>query len=354
MLDTCTMDDYRKLPFFQEAASYCSACSAAQDEIMTSVITSKSDTCDHFVYRRVDMPLYWRSRWKCGCTEDIGSLHTSQTILTCSFKKHTSRDEYICYENCVSDKVCDWAEMYRYFEEELAFINLRSSVLCKNWMENWIFTIPGEQRFENMDDTFCPCLDALKNIGYGFDSILDCIPVTFHQLTMLDLYNQICYDPLMLNSRCMNSIGYIAIQLGETNYTAASSCYSAIELASSQNTLSDNLEDIMCDCFVPLYSSIKVDHHFLEAVNCVGDDFAINICDCPDYNGTECFVIGGENSGAISTHIKGLTLSTSRWKTSTSTWKTLTFLEIPLVCSFSILAYVLQRRKSRKNSISSI
>jgi len=339
MLNTCTMDNYRKLPFYEESMSYCPNCDTDQDAIMESVITSKSNTCYHFVYKRLDMPLYWRSAWKCMCVEDIGSLSTTQTIVTCPFKKHTAVNDYISYENCVTNKICDWLEMYRYFEEELAFIDLETSAICKDWMESWTFTVPGEQRFEEMDSTFCPCLDRLKGLRLELDSILNCIPVTFHQLTMLELYNQICYDPLIANTDCLQGIGYVAVQLAVTNYTAASSCYSAIDLSSSLIYLSDNLKDLMCDCIVPLYTSaIPFDETVADAMACVGDEFSLNVCDCPDYTGMTCYSI----PNLISVNVE---VELDSYIATSSSWKVLTFVEIALFCSFLILAYFLRRRK---------
>jgi len=344
MLNTCTMDDYRKRPFYEESMSYCPNCDNDQDSIMESLITSKSDMCYHFVYKRGDMPLYWRSAWKCKCVENIGSLSTTQTIVTCPFMKHTAVNDYISFENCVSNKICNWAEMYRYFEENLSFVDLETSVTCKDWMESWIFTIPGEQRFEEMDATFCPCLDSLKGLGDELDSILDCIPVTFHQLTMLELYNQICYDPLIGNTECLQSIGYVAVQLAVTNYTAASSCYSAIDLSVSLTTLSDNLKDLMCDCIVTLYSGpIKIDESVTEAVACIGDEFSMNVCDCSDYKGMECYAIPDSIPVNVEADLESYIVISS-------TWKVLTLVEITLFCSFSILAYFLRRRKRRINS----
>jgi len=343
MLNTCTMDDYRKLPFWKESMSYCPNCDIDQDAIMENVLTSKSDTCYHFVYKRGDMPLYWRSTWKCMCVEDIGSRGTTQTIVTCPFKRHTAVNDYISYENCVSNKVCDWLEMYRYFEEELSFTDLEASAMCKDWMESWIFTVPGEQRFEEMDSTFCPCLDRLKGTGEELETILNCIPVTFHQLTMLELYNQICYDPLVGNADCLQSIGYVAVQLAVTNYTAASSCYSAIELSSSLTTLSDNLKDLMCDCIVPLYSSaIPIDKTVADAVACVGDEFALNVCDCPNYIGRTCHTIPSSISYNVEVEFDSY-VHTSK------PWTLFALIEITLFCSFSILAYFLRRRKRRIN-----
>jgi hypothetical protein len=247
--------------------------------------------------------------------------------------------------------------MYRYFEEEFAFIDLDSSVQCKDWMEAWIFTIPGEQRFEEMDDTFCPCLDSLKAFGDGLEEVLNCIPVTFHQLTMLDLYEQICYDSLVPNHECLNDIGFIAVQLGAENYTAASACYSAIDLASSLTDLSENLQDNMCDCLVPMFSStIPFDDYMFNALACVGEEFSMDICDCKDYTGTECFEIpyvktkkvpGRHYHSVPTTNAVTINLSTSF--TSESAWKIVILVELPLFGSFSILGFFLRRRKRRIN-----
>jgi len=356
-VQTCNMDDYRKLPFFEEASSYCPVCDEKEDDIMETVLTSKSDTCYHFVYRRLQMPLYWRSIWKCGCVQDIGTTSTTETIVNCPFTQHTATSDYISYENCVAGKVCKWSEMYRYFEEDFSFIDLESSVSCKKWMESWVFTIPGEQRFEEMDDSFCPCLDALKAFGSGLDSILDCIPVTFHQLTMLDLYDQICYDPLVPNHECLNYIGYVAIQLGQENYTAGSSCYSAIDLASVLTSQSDNLKDLMCDCLVPLFSSsVPFDDSVFNALSCVGDEFSMDLCECQDYKGDDCFAIPyvkenkayGRPYRTVSTSTM-VTTTFSTSSTSESSWKIVSLVEIPLFGSFSLLAFFLRRRKQRIN-----
>jgi len=348
MLKTCTMDNYRKLPFYEFSMSYCPNCNNHQDSIMESVLTSKSFSCYHFINERWHMPLYWRSTWKCMCVEDIGSRSTTQAIVTCPFKKHTAFNDYISYENCVLNKVCDWSEIYRYFEEELSFTDLEASNICKDWMESWIFTVPGEQRFENMDSTFCPCLDRLKGTGDELESILNCIPVTFHQLTMLEVYNQICYDPLVGNADCLQNIGYVAVQLAVTNYTAASSCYSAIDLSSSLTTLTDNLKDLMCDCIVPLYSSaIPIDKTVADAVDCVGDEFALNVCDCPNYIGRTCHAIPRPISFSVE-------VERDSYVHTSSQWTVFALIEIILFCSFSILAYFLRRRKRRINSNISI
>jgi len=197
-----------------------------------------------------------------------------------------------------------------------------------------------------MGSTFCPCLDRLKGIGDELESILNCIPVTFHQLTMLELYNQICYDPLVRNAHCLERIGYVAVQLAVTNYTAASSCYSAIELSSSLTTLTDNLKDLMCDCIVPLYSSaIPMDKTVADAVNCVGDEFALNVCDCPNYTGRTCYAT--PSSIPFNAEVE-----LDSYVHTSSSWTVFAFVEITLFCTFSILAYFLRRRKRVNSSIS--
>merc|ERR1719419_508645 len=125
--------------------------------------------------------------------------------------------------------------------------SLEGSVACKTWMEDWIFTVPGEQRFEDMSDTFCPCLEYLRATGYQDDSILDCVPITFHQLTMVEMYDQICYDAKIANAQCLNYISYGSIRLANTNYTAGSLCWGAVELAIGLE-LSENLLTLMCNC----------------------------------------------------------------------------------------------------------
>merc|ERR1719419_1757376 len=108
-------------------------------------------------------------------------------------------------------------------------------------MEEWIFTVPGEQRFEDMSDSFCPCLSYLRGTGNEDDSILDCVPITFHQLSMVESYDQICFDAKVANTECLNFVSYASIRLANTNYTAASICWGAVDLASGLDTITDNL-----------------------------------------------------------------------------------------------------------------
>jgi hypothetical protein len=106
-VETCNMDEYRKIPFYDEAQSYCPACDEDQDQLMEDVLTSKSHSCSHFVVKRLEMPLYWRSRWKCGCVLDLGSMSTTETIVNCPFTQHTSTNDYISVVNCAAGNICD-------------------------------------------------------------------------------------------------------------------------------------------------------------------------------------------------------------------------------------------------------
>jgi len=351
LLRTCNMDAYRPLPFIKEAESYCPGCNEYQDAIMEDVITTKSAACYHFVYQRATMGLYWRSRWKCGCIMDIGNFHSTSTIVTCPFTQHTSKSDMISYDNCGSRKICDWESMYIWFEKVFSKVNLDGSVACKDWMEAWIFTIPGEQRFEFMEDTFCPCLDYLKAVGEDYQTILDCIPVTFHQLTMLDLYNEICYDPLIQNVDCLNFIGYSAIQLGAKNYTAASLCYGAVELSSSLDSMTDNLHTLSCDCIVPLYNdNYTLGDTMLSALDCVNEYFTFEITSCENYDKNTIDYVdryeSDESHKRSAGVVSGSSFSTSLLSTSTS-WETVTIIETPLSVVLFMSAIYLQRRKMK-------
>jgi len=346
MLNTCNMDHYRKLEFIKEAESYCPACEELQDAIMEDLITTKSAACYHFVYQRSTMPLYWRSLWKCGCVMDIGNEATTKTIVTCPFTQHTSINDLISWDNCGGGKICDWEGMYNFFETEYSKINLDGSVACKDWMEKWIFTVPGEQRFEYMTGSFCPCMDYLKGSGPDYDAILDCIPVTFHQLSMRDLYEQLCYDPVVYNHECLNCIGYGAIKLGVVNYTAASLCYSAIEIASGLDNIDPNLNTLMCDCMVPLYDDdFDMGEVTIDAVSCVNEYFNFNVEDCPAYT-------DDSDDSTTTAKVKFPVQSSfsSTWFSSTSaSWKTVTIIELPFSILLLVSACYLQSRKTKLN-----
>jgi len=355
LLNTCNMDAYRKVDFVKETESYCPLCNESQDAIMEDLITTKSAACWHFVYQRATMGLYWRSRWKCSCVLDIGNYETSETILTCPFTQHTSSSDMISHDNCGFGRICDWESMYVWFEKVYSKVNLDGAVTCKAWMEDWIFTVPGEQRFEFMEDTFCPCLDYLKGTGEDFENILDCIPVTFHQLSMLDLYNQICYDPLVTNHACLNFIGYGAIRLGSVNYTAASLCYGAVELASSLYTMNDNLQTLMCDCAIPLYDNVDLDEPIVRAIECVTEYFTFDVTDCPDYGGDATdnkkdMDIEHAQDATTNTidNVKVGFFSTISFN-SLSSWEIITIIEISFCVLLSISAIYLQTRKTKLN-----
>jgi len=340
--NTCKMDIYRDIPFMEQVKSYCPGCSDSQDDIMEEVLTTKSAACYHFIYQRTTMALYWRSKWKCDCVVDVGVQSTIATIINCPFTKHNSVNDYISYENCGARKICEWDIMYRYFEVEYSKKSLEGSVACKNWMEEWVFSVPGEQRFEEMSDTFCPCLDYLKVTGD--ESILDCIPVTFHQLTMVEVYDQICFDVKIANLECLNYISYGSIRLANTNYTAGSLCWGAVELASGLDSISDNLLTLMCDCLVPVYDD---DYDYgdttMEAIKCLLDyyrDFELGMC--PNY----------DDRGTV--HVSPKLLPTVKsFNTvslgSESVWKQTAIIEIPVCLILVTTAFFLQRRKSKLN-----
>jgi len=114
----------------------------------------------------------------------------------------------------------------------------------------------------------------------------------------------------------------------------------------------------MCDCFVPLFSGeIPFDDTVYNALSCVGEEFAMDICDCQDYAGTDCFEIpyvktnhkpSGHHYKTVSTSILATTTLTTSIS-SESSWKTVTVVEIPLFGAFSILGFFLRRRKRRIN-----
>jgi len=349
LLTTCNMNHYREIEFIKEAESYCPACDSTGDAIMEEVITTKSAACYHFVYNRAEMGLYWRSRWKCDCVMDVGNALTTATIVTCPFTQHTSTDDYISYENCGSGKICDWEAMYSWFETEYSQINLEGSVACKDWMEAWIFTIPGEQRFEWMTDTFCPCLSYLKGTAHDLDNVMDCIPVTFHQLSMKTIYEQLCYDPLVSNFECLNYINYGTIMLGSENYTAAALCYGAIELASSLDTITDNLGDLMCDCAVPLYeNNFESEPMVVKALDCVTTYFDFDVESCPAYDsGSSDAGDSIEEDNNVMNGKHG-SFSTSLFS-GTTTWETITIVEIPISIVLIGSAYYLRERKAKLN-----
>jgi len=291
---------------------------------------------------------------------DVGTQSTVETIINCPFTQHNSVDDYISYQNCNAKKVCDWASMYKYFEVEYSKKSLEGSVACKNWMEEWIFTVPGEQRFEDMENTFCPCLEYLKGTGSEDVSILDCIPITFHQLTMVELYDQICYDPIVANKDCLNYISYGSIRLAAVNYTAASMCWGAVELAAGIESLSLNLFTLICDCVVPLkdddYYYEETTIYALECMKLYYEDFAIT--ECPGYNNSE--ISDDESSDDESSDAETDSLDAEVFLITTgdfgtmslsskSVWKATSIIEISVSAILVTTAFFLQRRKSRLN-----
>jgi len=200
-----------------------------------------------------------------------------------------------------------------------------------------------------MENTFCPCLDYLKSVGEHYQTILDCIPVTFHQLSMLDLYNEICYDPLIQNVDCLNFIGYGAIQLGVVNYTAASLCYGAVELSGSLDQMTDNLHTLTCDCIVPLYNdNITMGDAMLNALDCVNQYYTFDVTKCENYQDSTIDMIdryeNDESKKNSAGMISGSRFSTSSESTSAS-WETITIVEAPFSILLIISAIYLQRRK---------
>jgi len=348
LLITCNMNHFRKIEFMKESEAYCPVCDSTGDAIMEDVITTKSAACYHFVYNRAVMGIWWRSRWKCGCVMDIGNAQTIETIVTCPFTQHTSDSDYISYENCGADKICDWQGMYTWFETDYSQINLEGSVACKDWMEAWIFTVPGEQRFEYMQDSFCPCLTYLKGTGHDLDNILDCIPVTFHQLSMKTIYEELCYDPLVSNFECLNYINYGAIMLGYENYTAAALCYAAVELASSLDTITDNLGTLMCECAVPIFNGgYEADNMVIKALACVTTYFPFDVESCPEYDsGSSDDADYREDSYSGKGHYEGSFSSNSVFSDA-STWEIVTIVEIPFSIILMGLAYYLRERKKK-------
>jgi len=284
---------------------------------------------------------------------DVGTESTIETIVNCPFTQHTATSDFISYDNCGGGKVCDWEAMYTWFELDYAQINLDGSIICKDWMEQWIFTEPGEQRFEYMADSFCPCLGTLKGTGYDHDSILDCIPVTFHQLTMLDLYEQICYDTYVANVDCLNYMAYGTIELAVQNYTAAALCWAAVELSGGLDDISDNLMTLMCDCLVPMYSvNYTLDDTTGDGLTCVYGEFDLDVSTCPNYAGESLNEDGSMGdfmtvsaATSIEEHPERYGTFDSSSSSVESAWRTAAIIEIPICAILALSAFFLHRWK---------
>jgi len=377
-LNSCVIDSYRPLSFFDEAEAYCPACDDDQDAIMESLITSKSATCYHFVYERETMPLYWRTVWKCYCMFSIGTPSTIETIVNCPFTEHSASSDYISYVNCKNEKLCEWKTMYKYFEEEYSQIDLEGAVTCKDWMEAWIFTTPDDhQLLEDMTDSFCPCMETLRGHCDGCDWVLNCDPITFHQLTMLEAFDKLCNDVHLENRDCINQIGYIAIELGTLNFTAATMCYSAMDLGSTLSNLTDNLKDLMCGCLGPAVTLLSDDTYqsdnFQTALACIDDAFAMNMKQCPSdlYDGSSYWIPVTtsyhpsktltsdavlemdieeleltETSDRTSNKMKNVEFSVDYWE-STSVWKSITIGEVVALIILSGTAFGLNKKRAK-------
>jgi len=281
---TCRMDMYRTISFGEESDSYCPACDDSQDQAMEDWMTGVYDTCYHFVYERETMPLYWRSIWKCVCVGDM-KHDTARTLLTCPFMTHAAKDDYPSYNNCAEEKICAWEHMYEYFDEVFSHIDLEGSKICKEWLETWIFTIPGEARFEEYEDLVCPCMNALRANCDGCDEILDCIPVTFHQLTIKETYEQVCYNPAIKNRNCLNWINWIAVKFAAEEFMTTTVCYSAMELAISGLPMSRNLKLLMCSCIGRVAEMFYDDPYITYALACIPEEFSLDMAECPGYSG---------------------------------------------------------------------
>jgi len=375
-LDNCVMDSYRPLSFMDEVEAYCPYCDDNQDAIMSSLITSKSATCYHFSYERETMPLYWRTVWKCYCMFSIGVPSTIETIVNCPFTQHSSNSDYISWVNCKNEGLCEWKSMYKYFEEEYALIDLEGSVTCKNWMESWIFTTPDDhQLLEDMTDSFCPCMETLRGHCDGCDWVLNCEPITFHQLTMLEAFDKLCNDDKLQNRDCINYIGYIAIELGTLNFTAATMCYSAMDLSYTLTELTGNLKDLMCGCLGPAVTLLSDDtfqsDNFDTALGCIDDAFSMDLADCPSdlYDGDSYVVPVSNNvepepapqtfseaalpvdiveltetSGSDSHASETVEFSVDYWESS-SAWKSITIVEVVALLVLSGSAFGLNKKR---------
>lgn len=273
--------------------------------------------------------------------------------------------------------------MYRYFEEEYSQIDLTGSVTCKSWMESWIFTTPDDKvLLEDMYESFCPCLESLRGHCDGCDHALNCIPITFHEMTMLEAFDQVCFDQLILNRDCLNYIGYIAIEVGTQNFTAASMCYSAIELSANLYSLTDNLKDLMCGCLGPAATLLSDDSYqssnFELALTCIDDAFAMDLADCPEelYDG-DSYTVPVSKTSDINVYMIGervemdeseisitgdkevvtdegtenfaltktVRFSSMNNGDSSSAWKTVSIVEVVALVVLSISAIMLQRSK---------
>jgi len=383
-LSTCVMDSYRPYSFLEETESYCPYCDDTQDAVMESLITSKSDTCYHFVYERETMPLYWRTVWKCACMVDIGTPSTIETVVNCPFTKHSSKNDFISWENCRTERMCEWKDMYRYFEEDYSQIDLEGSALCKDWMEQWIFVTPDDHvLLEDMTATFCPCLEAVRGHCDGCEFALDCVPVTFHQLSMLDAFDKLCNDDRIKKRDCINYISYIGIELGTLNFTAATMCYSAMDLGNTLSDLSSNLKSLLCGCVGPAVTLLSDDSYQSDnidlALSCIDEAFSMDLQDCPSdvYDGDEYWIpvstdyqmetvlseadvrvaedlnveddMEAANDEEMSSDdfippVENVQFSTNYWDSSSS-WKTVTIVEVAALVILSGSAFGLNKKR---------
>jgi len=264
--------------------------------------------------------------------------------------------------------------MYRYFEEDYSKIDLDGSEICKDWIEAWIFTTPDDhQLLEDMTETFCPCLETVRGHCDGCDHALNCIPITFHQLTLLEAFDMLCNDDKMKKRDCINYIGYIGIELGTLNFTAASMCYSAMDLGNKLTELTSNLKALMCECLGPAITLLSYDTYqsdnFELALSCINEEFAMDLTECPSdlYDGDsfqvpittdyelEAAIIYADvkvdessTTGTIresaASPTRNAQFSTDYWDSS-STWKSITIAEVVAVVFLSGSAFFMNRRR---------
>jgi len=242
----CLMSRNLKQTVFDHWHQHCTSCTLEDMDELKNILVNTTVECDAFLSWRETEPQAWRTPMKCRCLESLGTREEAARIVHCPFNPHAARTDMICYDNCIDDsiEICDPWKILTEMNENLPKRAPTMMDDCTYTIRYFFEETPVGQDEATLTESLeflealCSCVDGLATYWVDGLDLLECLPVTFYDLTMRGLANNICYDFTIYEYIAGWAVTELLVVVSAEDHALATQCLGATILATEASAIS--------------------------------------------------------------------------------------------------------------------
>merc|ERR1719499_639804 len=255
----CVIEETFSYSFRFQLDKHCpnvNECTETTTMIMKKQLQRVSTECNMFIGLREYQPLSWRTPLKCSCLLSLGTRAQAAHYMHCPFALHAAGSAMIAYENCADPEVaiCDFDFVWTAIREALTERYPSALAGCSQALYYQFTTTPASGgMFSTADmDSWCLCYDAIATWWSEGLDVIDCLPVTFFEYSIRNLWQTVCYDPELSQREVLWNMYEFVIPAASLEMSIGAWCYNSVVMMAFARNVPEQrtarLVSLVCQC----------------------------------------------------------------------------------------------------------